>query len=327
MSTIPFSIPSEYAAALMDGSLIRIGTLLKESATGKIVAHVQETGAVQNVLGNPGNMFFTPFDILTSSSSLYANIQLDQLKTMIESLQILQYANLGVSLAGIGINVLGFAMINRRLDSISNQISSLSEKIDQQFQELHERELRDRFYRIRSLYEQADLAHAFKDPVSRWLYLESRLVEESGFFKGEIDNYLQGEIVKKDLLKFYINAWSLCNAGRVECLLSANELEAAHKSAKQIGQEYSTVFDGISPFHLTQKILSEKPEQIIYSQFRAQQTETVNLIQSIRDMTDAALTKPLLIETLIANGIDGNQYLSAIRQEKEEPILLLKTTR
>ena len=91
IESISFAIPTEFAAGLANGSLIRIGTLLKESGTGRIVAHIQETGLAQNLLSEmPVRMFppqlGSPAELLSLASSGYANFQLDQLKTMVEGL-------------------------------------------------------------------------------------------------------------------------------------------------------------------------------------------------------------------------------------------------
>lgn len=39
-----------YAAELASGELVRFGALLKDSVSGRVVAHLQETGMLQQVL-------------------------------------------------------------------------------------------------------------------------------------------------------------------------------------------------------------------------------------------------------------------------------------
>ena len=88
---IPFSIPTEFVASLAEGNLIRVGTILKETGTGRIVAHLQETGIAQQLLSGIGGSPFLPLIALNLASSGYANVQLGQLKTMVQGLQSLQY--------------------------------------------------------------------------------------------------------------------------------------------------------------------------------------------------------------------------------------------
>ena len=49
-----------------------------------------------------------------------------------------------------------------------------------------------------------------------------------------------------------------------------------------------------------------------------------DLVESIRDTQDAAASKPYLIDTLMSRGIDGPNYMKAIKGEANQPILLLE---
>jgi hypothetical protein len=215
---ILFSIPTEFVPGLTEGSLIRIGTLLKESGTGKIVAHLQETGIGQQVLSGAGQLPFSPLAALNFASSGYANVQLGQLKTMVEGLQSLQYINLGVSIAGIGVSAIGFAMMNKRLKSIESQMCNLDEKLDQHFQALFERELRRHYSQVYVLIEKADLAHSLTNSSAEWRSVASQLADESGYFLGEIGHLLKQVVFDIDLFTSLVRSLALCNAARIECL-------------------------------------------------------------------------------------------------------------
>ncbi len=324
INNIPFSIPTEFIAGIADGSLIRIGTLLKDSGTGRIVAHIQETGVAQQLFSGISSSPFSPLNALTFASSGYANVQLSQLKTMVESLQVLQYVNLGISIAGIGVSVIGFAMMNKRLNNIEGHISDLSEKLGQNFQVLIERDLRKHYSQISVLFEKASIAHKLTNSSDEWRNVASQLADEIGFFRGEIDHLLKQDKFDVDLFTPLARSLTLCNSARIECLLLANELPAAHEVAKIIGQNYSILFDNMIPFQLASKdVLDNEHSQ---SKLRQNQFEINPLIQGIRDVTDAALTNPFLIETLIEKGIGGYDFISALRQEKKHPILLLTSS-
>jgi len=324
INSIPFSIPTEFAAGLNDGSLVRIGTLIKETGTGKIIAHVQETGLGQHLLNGVGA---SPFSPLTLASTGYANVQLEQLKSMMEGLQILQYANLGVSLAGIGVSSIGFAIINKKLKNIGIQISDLSKKMDQHFQDLIENDLREHYSKVATLFEKAELAHELTNSTDEWKEVSSQLADESGFFRGRIERLLEHNKFDMNLFTAFVRYLTLCNAGRIECLLLADELPAAHKAADMVGHNYKDLFDDIVPFQIARKLAQNETSKntMHYRKIRQHQKTTTNdLVQGIRDITDAALTKPLLIKSLIENNIAGSDYISALRNEKEHPLLLLR---
>jgi hypothetical protein len=50
---IPFKIPDGLLADVASGKVIRIGAMLHDADTGRIIAHLQETGALQNLLATP----------------------------------------------------------------------------------------------------------------------------------------------------------------------------------------------------------------------------------------------------------------------------------
>ena len=49
--SISFDVPAQFLTRVSDGSLVRFGGLLKDSSSGQIVAHLQETGLVPHLLG------------------------------------------------------------------------------------------------------------------------------------------------------------------------------------------------------------------------------------------------------------------------------------
>ena len=48
---IPFQIPDHLLARLATGEVVRIGAMLRDAGAGRILAHVQETGLLQGLVG------------------------------------------------------------------------------------------------------------------------------------------------------------------------------------------------------------------------------------------------------------------------------------
>ena len=238
---------------------------------------------------------------------------------------VLQYANLGVAIAGIGVSAIGFTIMNKRLKSIEGQISGLAEKLDQQFQVLYERDLRKHYSQIYVLLEKADVAHLLANSSDEWRNVSSQLADEGGFLSGEIADLLSKDSFDAELFSSLIQSLALCNSARIECLLLAEEMPAAYKVADNIGRNYRALFDNISPFRLAKKIMqSTFPKHDNHHMFHKKQIEINALVHGVRDITDAALTKPSLIESLIDKGISGHDFIETIRNEKDHPILLLR---
>jgi uncharacterized membrane-anchored protein YhcB (DUF1043 family) len=322
LGNIPFKVPAHFETELLSGSVVRVGALLKDSGTGKIVAHLQETGLAQKLLGSIPSSIFAPVNALSSVTS---NLQLVQLKNMVEGLKLLQYANLGVAVSGIGVSALGFALMNKKLKVLQTGMSALQQSIDAHFKHLHQRELRSHFSRISGLFEQAAQAFHQSVPSLKWQKLEADLADESAYFKGEIAFVVDSEFFDRDLFESLVRAFALCNAGRIECLTNAGELPAAQRVARDTSGHYNELFDPLSPTLLAHRSLAALDDKASNGAANRQRElkRMKELIENVRDIQDAAACKPLLFQTLIDRNVDGRQYMQLIREESDRPLLLL----
>lgn len=313
IGSIPFGIPEQFAAGMADGSVLRFGALLKDAGSGQILGHIQETGLAHRLLDGVLSTPFTPVGVAGSlASNIASNVQLSQLTILVEGLEVLQFATLGASVAGIGVSAVGFYLMNKKLNRIQSQISDLSQRVDKHFWELRERDFRAHYSKIHGLYVRADDAISLKHPESEWRQIAALLSDESAFFHGEMVHLLEQKEFDKSLFSSLITSYGICNAGRTECLLLAGEMQAAAKAADTIAQHY-TLFDQMNPLGLK----SSSGQTL---------SGTTNLLSGVRDAQDAAFTKPFLIETLIEKSINGREYVTALREEDERPLLVLDAT-
>lgn len=322
---ILFEVPAKFATGMADGSIVRIGTLLKDSVSGQILSHVQETGLVQKLLSNTSLLPFPPLSALDLVSSSYANVQLHQLKTLVEGLQILQYANIGLAATGLGVSVLGFLMISQKLKGLESAITQLSAKMDKHFQELAEKHLRHKFANIYVLFERAEQASFLRSPAQAWLTIEGHLAMESGFLRSEIGHHLTQNSFNSDWFNKMTSALAMCNAARIQCLLQANELDAAQHASSVIADNYSDLFDPLSATQLAARLTeaehdSRENDLLL---FKSNQVKAAQMMLGLREMTDAAMTQPLLLEHLVSKEISGPAYLGAIKAQEQHAIILL----
>jgi len=323
MLDIPFRIPSEYLSQYGSGELIRTGALLKDASSGRIVAHLQESGVAQQLISQlPGGALTSP---LSAAVDGYNTLQLAKLQQMIQTMQLLQYANIGISLAGIGVSVVGFAMVNKKLRHIEESIARMVDRVDRHFQLQYEEKLRWVFAHIAGLFEKADIARKLEHPKAEYLSVSSALTDQSALIGAELKYRLALETFDEELFNLLSRTLLMVNAARVEVLLAADEMDAAHETARKIGNTYQALFDPLSPRDLTAKrnytnyfhesgMLVYRPEGL---------NKMKELVGCFRDITDSALTKPLLIESLDRQGIRGSDFISSLRNEQEHPILLL----
>jgi hypothetical protein len=323
-----FEVPARYAAQFASGEIVRFGALLKDSVSGRVVAHLQETGAFQQILSQAGALPFSPVSVLNTVSSIGANIQLHKLTHLVQSLQLLQVATLGISIAGVGVSVIGFAMMNKKLNALSDQISTLSARIDSHFKEQREREFRAHFSKLRGLCDQADQAMALSNPIPELLRLAPLFADESAFLRGELAHYINTSVFEPDLFQSLTLSYSLCNSGRIQCLLLAGELRGALRVSEDDASSANELFDRLRPIHLAKKLnpdpsLDGKPGDINANRYLWSMQD---FVMNVRDIQDCMNSKPFLIETLMAKKVDGFEYLNQLRQQKDEPLLLMAAT-
>jgi len=327
MSHIPFVIPAEFAAGITEGSIIRFGTLLKEASSGQILGHLQETGLGQKLLSGISAVPFSPLESVNAVSNIYTNIQITQIKSMIASLEMMQFVNLGAVLTGIGVSIVGFNLINQKLAKLEQHLSDIKDRLDGHFKSMVDREIRVHYSRIKTLLIEAQMALSVNNPTNILISTASRLAEESGYFRGELVFMLKQEGFDKELFINFTQTMVICNSARLECFLLSNELDAAKANARHMGQELSEFSYTLEPTVLTKKSLGSSwiNGNVTSVNYRAKQQEMEYLVKGLRDATDVAQTKPFLIDTLIKNDINGRDYIQSLQDEKKRPLLILKS--
>ena len=324
--TIPFDVPAAFQAGLYDGSLVRFGALLKDSTSGHIVAHLQETSLVPKLIGGLSNLSLSPFQMANTGILIDNSLQLRQLTSLVQTLQTLQYATMGIALVGIGVSAAGFALMNKRLKGIEGEISTLKTAIEKQFKELHWRELRARFALASTCLERAENAHRFREPGPELRGAAERLAESSGFFKAEAQFALTHEHVNLELVQSLTYAMLLCDTTRVDCLLEANEMDAAMSVAEHSGSDWVGLFNELDSVTLVRRVSASGTvvDRGSYSELRELRLNHIDPFrQMLTEATEAGITRAALIHSLVERGVEGPEYLHRVRSEDKEPILLL----
>jgi len=80
------------------------------------------------------------------------------------------------------------------------------------------------------------------------------------------------------------------------------------------------------PFELARKsdLLVENKDVPHDELLKQEMVSMRDLVSNIRDAQDAAMSKPYLLEMLMDRDIDGHEYMRQLREEKEQPLLLLR---
>lgn len=311
---IPFEIPAQYAAQLAAGELLRYGAILKNAGTGQIVAHLQETGIAQQALSSLVSPILAPVSLVSNAvnagSGIYTAVQASKIKAMVEALQSLQIATLGLSLAGIGVSVAGFVYTRKRFNDLEGRLDQMANLIKAGFENQSKRELRAQMSRTGGLMERARLARELSDPKREYREIAATMADQSAYFDGEVSTLIsQPEPIASDLFWQLTHSLMLCNNVRIDCGLRGNELNHTVRTAETIATNYQKLFDRVTPVSF--KNLDPR--------------RAMGTIAVLRDASDSAASKPYLIDFLRTRGINGDEYLDALEKDDENLMLVLKT--
>jgi hypothetical protein len=317
ISTIPFEIPAQILGKLATGEAIRYGTLLKDSVTGQILGHVQETGVAQSILssvvsggGNPiATVAGVGADLVNAGASIYAGVQVAKLKAMMETLQSLQVATLGISLVGVGISVAGFYYMHKRFNKLEDRMDRLTETIQAGFQEQRQNDLRSQMARTKGYMQRAQHAQKLFDPRPEYSNVAAALADQAAYFEGEIAFLTKSNgPINPEVFWHLAQMLMLCNNVRIDCGMRTNELRHTLAISESVSSEYNDLFTHLTPLSFGQAV-----DQGLAS------------VRVLRDASDAAASKPYLIDSLRTQRISGSDYIESLEQEKDATYLLLKT--
>ena len=297
---IPFDLPLRFLPGLASGDIVRYGAILKEAGTGRILGHLQESGIAQSLLSQALSSATSPLSLASSvvntGSSIYTAIQVRQLKAMMETLQALQVATLGVSLVGVGVSVAGFLYMRKRFNSLDGRLDRLIDAVEAGFENLERSGFRQQMSRTKSLVQRAELARSMIDPPKEYKEVAAQLAEQAAFFEGEIVFQISTKSpINHDTFWLFAQLWMLCNSVRVDCQIRANELLNAQHVSERIGP----------------------------ASFNTDHLEGRATVKILRDATDSAHSKPFLLDYLRTRRIEGPAYLDSLEREKEQSMLVL----
>lgn len=334
VQTIPFEVPSKFLAKYATGQVKRIGTNLVNSSTGRIVGHVQEAGRLSASLSGGLNPIVQSGQL---ASSLAANAQLRQVKKMLSGLQMMTSATLAVSAINLGVSVLGFAMVTRRLNQLGGQIERLEGMLTGAHQLLAETNLRQRARdraQVMSQFALAEEAWTHSNPSAIWGGLADRLYGEDSYYRILLTTELEADesVIRRGSVpwRYVLAAHETLTqlvATRTQCLILLNELDAALHYANEWSQWLARNYDSLTPPALIESRLRSDVQSIDKAEdYRRLEilNESTSFLQVVRAQQEFARTAPDMIATLKNIEVPGRTYVEHLRNQQEQEILVLE---
>lgn len=309
--SIPFDVPAKFLVSEASGVIRRYGAILRDEATGRIVGHVQETGALQKVFQT--GLSFDPTGatgLIGIAQNAAISSKLNAMQSMMGTMQVLQVATLASSVVGIGVTAASTAMILNRLDQVDKALVGIEATVADLPSKWREMDLRSKIVTVRTSLERLQEAEVRPDADAVTKSVEERL----SYVFDEIHEGLAQVVIQVQvdagLLRSLLASLALCGSAQIKSLLWLDMKEAAEiRSRRQVAKLENLTF--------------LMPRDLMIDRLGHDQAAALGVSQDLSEIRLRTASQPSLARTLIAREINGREYVERIEQEETEPYLLL----
>ena len=310
---------------MASGDVIRVGTLLKDSATGRILAHLQETGALQSALTHLSPSAFSPLGLVNTVLEGANTFQLHKLTGMVQTLQTLGMASLGVGVLGIGVSVAGTVLLSKRMaqlqqevDQLRHELSRVASAVHQGFADIEGRDIDSLFADIKSAFEHAQ-SLSVQGSANSWENLAPEL-RKLGNRCQALSNRLQTATpLPFELVQRLMVAELTCRAASVQALVWRNHMKAALVESQANADALHVRLSVLNPAEFMARQLGASRELV--QDMPAITQRTAALFSDLRTHGRMAKQQILLLTTLKERSVNGEYYLRELSERSDEPLL------
>lgn len=326
-ATVLASLPSHLRADWAAGSLHRVGMLVFRRGEPGIVAHLVETSALQQMA--PTILSATPAGVVIETAKFaVGTIQNEQIKAGVEVLKSLQLTNLALSGAGLGVSILSYVLLDKRLGRIEVKVDAMDDKlgrIARSIEDLKQSALRADFTDLRTACEEAEEAWLSTKAEVVWDRAASNLHRLQNKFLDRARSLLhRGRIVEIDP---FVEAYSLAATTRLSCRIASGEQALAATNAREYGHTLTSLLQDVNADTLTHAQLKARAIPQTSKEYIPALEEERLVAEAkaalYRDQEDVALSIPHTLARLDEIETTGRQWLEAARSEETSPLLFL----
>ncbi len=326
MTPLPYAIPQALQADLALGKIELFNAVLKEVATGRIVGHVQQTGVLDGLLGSAFQGVqstlsggFSPLGLISVIRNRQIGSQLSAMQGTSGLLQNLQIGTLALSGAGLGVSVVGFAMMLRRLDAIGAHLEALEARIEGVTRDRRADEIQTILVDIRNDLDQVDILETRRDPKPIAERAQMSMAQNAMRLEGHFARLAKDDRpdawneARLDMLWSLAAAMRLCHEAARRALNVIDDVRTAGELSRRQAERLLALCEPLSP-----DTLARMP-----GQGRAMLPAARTLVDGVRGSVSAVAAQTALAHTLVGRGIAGPAYLEAVAEETTEPLLYL----
>ncbi|MBV8758735.1 MAG: hypothetical protein JO257_15720 [Deltaproteobacteria bacterium] len=319
-------VPTTLLSSVTRGSALVDGAMVRSARTGKILAHLQQSRRLADALasGPVGAVSAA----VQAASSVAANVQLEQIKGMLSTLQLVAGVGAAASILNLGVSVGGFALVLSRLKKLEKRLETLDAKVDDLRAFVEDAE----FAKVKTAIERCEHAHlrGASDRVrvlqdgEKQLHEATELAfmrlhklagrDEEGRLKlydTELDANQIAERVAVPMM--YVQV-------RLEALLLLGSPDEGLRLTEQLKQWLGTL--DVRPLEYVKKRrqgIALGPHEINLALSEARGLDAV-----LQKASQQARDRVALCEAIVAKGIDSAHFVDEVRNHPEPTVLMLQ---
>lgn len=339
MSQLLYKIPESLVAGYQSGQFQLFGSILKDTANGRIIGHVQQTGildtftrsALQAVQA-PLTGGFSPLGVVSIWQNGQISGRLRDMQGTLGLLQNMQIGTLAVSGVGLGISVAGFALVLNKLKGITSHLETLENKIDGITKERRGDDIQVIFSDISSDVEAVETLanrnspHRVAETTQLSLAKNAKRLEVHFSRHADLPKATTYSTDDLDLLWSLAAAIRLCHEAGVRALFTIDEIATARQLTEKQANSFLKISEPLSPDALARLTARSTTDPDKTSELRrAAMPQAQTLVTGLRDTVSSIASQSSLAGLLLEKQISGPQYLEAIENEKEDALLFLPT--
>lgn len=340
MTALLYKIPELFVSGVASGKYKLVGAMIHEVISGRVMGHVQQTGALDQALNLAMPVLgkaFPPLQILSSFSGVASVVQNEQIKSRLTAMQSslgliqnMQVASLAVSGLGLGVSVVGFAVMHQRLQGIATHLKTLDDKIEKVTADRRSDELRVIFADISTDLEAVDTLSSrvnktnAADAAQRGLAQSAGRLEDQFRMQADKAQSEAANTADLEMLWSLAAAIRLCHEAGMRAMFTVNELAAAQDLSARQANRFLDLSLPLSPDALARLCASgSSSAEAATAARRAALPQAESLVRGLRDNVASIASQSELAAALLGKHITGPQYLSEIAEEKTAPLLYL----
>lgn len=304
------------------------GALITNPSTGRIVAHLQQTGAARDLamtlVNNAPAVLQTlgsPVNLISAAATFMQN---RAILRGIETLRVMQMGGLALTGLDIGISLAGFAITQARLKEISRGLADTRDQLTRmvaRIEDLFDDTVRGELVELETVCQQVDDAWVMADPGPVWRAADGVLSRLEGRFFDRAAQIIDNQgLPAWQAVERFLDAALLASATLVSVRTAMREVEAARKAAERGAARLQRLTGEIG---LRQMLGFDIPREGVLS--RAGQVDALTRLQPnavaqvtrLRQREEVTASSGLALQRLLAAGVDGRAYLQRMRDEKD----------